>query len=104
MAAAGRMHTYLASATLSYIRDGAPKSRQMNQLIAIEENRITLTSLNIARGEMIQRLKAEMGVPEEDVKDFIYNSISYLGHMSEREFTGQAKRSIEPLPAQTYHS
>jgi len=102
MAAAGRMHTYLASANVSYIRDGVPKSRQMNQVIAVEQQRITLVTLELAKTEILNRLNAEMGVSKEDVKDFVYNNISYLGHMSEREFTGEKSKS--PIAPQPYHS
>ena len=102
MAAAGRMHTYLATATLSYLRDGATKQRQMNQVIAVEEHRVNLITLEAAKAELIQRLGTEMGVPKEDLKDFVFTSMAYLGHMSEREFTGQAKQPAAPKPTKAF--
>lgn len=98
MAAAGRMHTYLATATLSYIRDDLPKQRQMNQIVAVEEHRVTLETLETAKGVLFQRLEQETGVKREDVKDFVFTNFAYLGHMTEREFTGQkAKRAAAPM-------
>lgn len=93
---AGRMHIYLATATLSYIREGGPKQRQMNQILAVEERRIDLRTLEAAKGEMFQRLAQEAGVPKEEVKDFVFTNMSYLGHMTEREFSGASNNSAPP--------
>ena len=89
MAAKGRMHTYLATATVSYRREDATKQRQMNQVVSVEVDRITLETLETCKAVLIQRLEVEMGVPKSDVLDFVFTNFAYLGHMSEAEFTGQ---------------
>lgn len=100
--AATRLHTYIASATLSYIREGAHKQRQMNQIVAVEERRIDLRTLEAAKGALLERLTQESGVPKEDVKDFVFGTFSYLGHMTEREFQGKAVRPTEPTDPQMF--
>ena len=100
MAAAGRMHMYISTATISYVVEGANKQCQMNQIVAIEEHRVTLSTLEAAKGALLQRLAMERGVTKEDVKDFIFTNFAYLGHMSDREFTGQtANRAPKPYHA-----
>jgi hypothetical protein len=89
--AASRMHMYLALATLSYVREGTHKQRQMNQVIAVEERRIDLRTMETAKVALVQRLEEEMGVPKQDVKDFAFGAFSYLGHMTEREFQGKTQ-------------
>lgn len=103
MAAAGRMHTYLATATISYVRENTNKQRQMNQVVAVEEHRITLPTLDAAKETLLDRLQAEMGVTKNDVKDFVFTNFAYLGHMSEREFTGQTTRATSPKPADIFN-
>jgi hypothetical protein len=94
---ASRLHTYLTTATLVYVRDGQTKQRDMNQIVAVEERRIDLRTLDAAKNTLIQRLNQEMDVPREDVKDFVFTNFSYLGHMSEREFQGKTVKAADPL-------
>lgn len=98
--AATRLHTYLATALVGYVREGANKQRHLNQIVAVEERRIDLRTLEAAKHELIQRVITETGLSLDDIKDFIYLNFSYLGHMTEREFAGKAIPSSGPT-AQT---
>ena len=87
--AAPRMHHFLGAASIGYVREGANKSRTMNGVIAAPDLRLNLETLEQAKGIILQRLIQESGIEASDIKDFVWLNISYLGHMSEREFTGQ---------------
>lgn len=100
--AATRLHTYLATALVGYVREDANKQRHLNQIVAVEERRIDLRTLEAAKQELIQRVITETGISLDDIKDFIYLNFSYLGHMTEREFAGKAVRATEPADPQMF--
>lgn len=85
-----REHYHMASALVTYLRDGAPKQRHMNFILTTEDRVITMEVLNQGRKAASLRLMEEAQVTAEQMTDFIYMSIFYLGHMTEREFLAQA--------------
>lgn len=81
-----RMHYYLVSANIHFVKDGKPKQKPYNMVMQTLEKKITASALNSSRQAMFQRLFMEDDIPQEDIKNIIFNSFSHLGFMTEKEF------------------
>lgn len=94
-----RNHYYMATALVGFIRDGQPKQRYMNIVMQSANRQINAAAINDARLALITRLNQEIEIQVSDIKDFVFLSFSYLGHMSEKEFQGEAaKVASSPSP------
>lgn len=87
--ARNRLHYFMAAALVTYLRDGVPKQRHMNFVLSHDEKIITMETLNQGRMAASVRLQEELQIAHDQMTDFIYISVFYLGHMNEREFLGQ---------------
>ena len=94
-----RSHYYMATALIGFIRDDQPKQRYMNIVMQSTDRSITAASINDARLALITRLHTEIQIQVEDIKDFVFLGFSYLGHMSEREFQGEAASRMPATPS-----
>lgn len=87
--ARNRHHYNMAAALVTYLRDGVPKQRHMNFILTTDDRIINMETLNQGRMAASQRLVEELNIEPGQMTDFVYISIFYLGHMTEREFMGQ---------------
>lgn len=85
-----RYHFFMATGTVAYERDGAPRQKTMNVMLKLDKGVITNADMAQANQAIIGRLHQETGVPVEDVRDFWFLGFSPLGQMTEAEFYGEA--------------
>lgn len=90
---AKKFHYFMPSCTVIYERDGQTKQRTMNVVVQVSDKEFNYPALNQARMGCLQRVNMENNVKQEDVKDFILNSINPMGFMSQDEFEGKAPRT-----------
>lgn len=69
-----------------YMREEAQKQRHMNILLELPQPQINKAVLNNVYHSALERLKAELDVDAEAVKDFVIMNISLLGHMAPEDF------------------
>jgi hypothetical protein len=83
-----RMHYYLATALITYVRDpdSPPKQRHMNIVMQTPDKHITSGTIDQARAVLLQRMIQETQITAENLKDLVFLGFSYLGHMSSKEF------------------
>lgn len=91
-----RMHYYMVSATIHYVRDTAteggtpinevPRQKSYNLVMQTHEKKITAAALNSTRQALFQRLFMEDNIPQDNIKNIIFNGIYHLGFMTQKEF------------------
>lgn len=89
-----RMHFYMVSATIHFLKDGQPKQKSYNLVMQAMEKKITASALDHARQAMFQRAMLEDGIPQEDLKNIIFNTFSHLGFMTQKEFEDIKDESV----------
>lgn len=81
------MNHFLVTALAIYERDGVQKQRHLNIHAANENaflNRASLSAINVA---IVDRLTRENAVDPSQIKDVVILNISYLGVMTDEEFS-----------------
>lgn len=91
-----RMHFYMVSATIHFVRNiaandsapinEAPKQKSYNLVMQTHEKKITAAALNSTRQALFQRLFMEDNIPQDNIKNIIFNGIFHLGFMTQKEF------------------
>jgi hypothetical protein len=90
-----KRHFFLASAFALFqdIQDGTGvgpvHSVPMNVVVPSEQQIVTARDLGVAQQNVQVQLHKRMGENQVEVVDVVFNSISYLGHMTDEEFYGQ---------------
>jgi hypothetical protein len=102
-------HFYMAAAMLTYARvdvlagkdeigEERHKTQQRHMNIVLEQPRksVSAGTLNNARIALQQRLADEIGGSFRGVRDIVFLSFSYLGHMKPADFHDMADDQAEP--------
>lgn len=88
-------HIFMATALISYKRDGVPKQRHMNALLTSTTKDVTYNTLEDARIACLQRLHEESNVPASDVIDYVILNMFYCGQMTLKSFQAEREKPVQ---------
>lgn len=97
-----RKHYYLVSGEVFYRDPSAEEgtviggSVKMNSLLALERNRVTAKDMGKAQQALQLRFHNQMQDPTLEVFDVFLFSTSYLGHMTDEEFSKDVVEMSQP--------
>jgi hypothetical protein len=84
-----RSHYYITHAILMFREKDVSRTQHINFFFSLTDKKINLAVLADARAQMTNTLCQTREIQPEDVIDIIFGNISYLGHMSTKEFAAQ---------------
>lgn len=84
-----KKYYWMASVVISFVHDGVPMDTNINALLSNTESHITKKILENAQVQAQIQLAKSLGNNLPDVKHVYIQSISFLGHMTEKEFLGE---------------
>lgn len=86
---------YIACLTALYVRDGKLKQRLLNIRLDLNAPQVNLQALNQCNMAAIGRVMQELNLKQEDIKDIVLNSISFLGAMTPETFEAQVPTLVD---------
>ena len=94
-----RKHIFMAAVTLSFRKEDSVSRISTNMFIHQDNRQVNLDDIDHLRLATLQRSSKELGITVNDIVDFFIMGVSYLGHMSEEEFSPQSKTKANPYDA-----
>lgn len=84
-----KKHYWMGAAVISFVHEETPMDTSLNVLLSNDEAFVTKKMLAHAQVQSQVQLAKNLGDQLPDVKHVYLQSISYLGHMTEKEFFGE---------------
>lgn len=88
-------HYYMATVQIAFTKDGQTQRGQINVIMALPKEQITMEALDGARLSAIQRLLENTGAEHSSITNVCFLGFSYLGKMTEKQFTGTSDNAPE---------
>lgn len=84
-----KKHYWMGSAVISFVHEDMPMDTSLNVLLTNKDQFVTKKMLERAQVQAQIQLSKNLGDKLPDVKHVYMQSMSYLGHMTEKEFFGE---------------
>lgn len=84
-----KSHFYLFTAVVTYKQMDKTHQITHNLFAQTPERRITMADFDSARLSLIQELFTQKEIAQEEIRSLAFIAISYLGHMTSKEFAGE---------------
>lgn len=89
------LHYYLADVLVLYKIGDEPRQRRLNTVFARPDGKIPLRALHKCRVSVTTTLMQQIDLEEDGLIDIVFGAITYLGHMTETEFSSQDGPEME---------